>query len=447
MRRNSLQYLFLVLLLSIFFIIIHSCSNRSDETIVLVGGTILDLSLNGHSEKDLSTATIVIEGNKISAVTQGELPDTLNNSRIIDCGDKYVIPGLIDGFATINNQAYANVYLYMGITSIIAVGGGRRGDLYLSANPGPNIYLLGDVGFEPCTDAELVDQIENQVQKGIDVLLLMYKLRPEQTILVVKMASQFGIATIGELGYTSYEQGIQAGVDAFVHITRYSMDAVPQDLRVAVAENPFSDDLTSPKWKYYKYLSVLETNDREFLRYSKVLGEGDTYLMPTLSLLYLDLPDSKNPWLEPVAGKLDIADINNPADRITGKHTYDQAHLQAYKNLAVNELGLGKVYYQSGAKHLAGSATDVWGTMPGISLHTELKLLSRIGLTNREVIAAATVNFADAFGWQHTGEIKVGRDADILILDNNPIEDLNALKKIHLLLLQGKIIDRHKLLN
>lgn len=447
MNQNSLKYSLLILPLLMFLIILHSCSNQSDETIVLVGGTILDLSLNGHSEKDLSSATIVIEGSKISAVTQGELPDTLKNSRIIDCSDKYIVPGLIDGFATINNQAYANAYLYMGITSIIAVGGGRRGGLYLSANPGPNIYLLGDVGFEPCTDAELGDQIETEVQKGIDVLLLMYKLRPEQTILAVKMASQFGIATIGELGYTSYVQGMRAGVDAFVHITRYSLDAVPQDLRMAVAENPFSDDLTSPKWKYYKYLSVLDTNDRELLRYSRVLGEGNIYLMPTLSLLYLDLPDSKNPWLNPVTAILDPWNINNPADRITGKHTYDQAHLQAYKDLAVNELGLGKVYYQSGAKHLAGSATDVWGTMPGISLHTELKLLSRIGLTNREVIAAATANFADAFGWQHTGEIKAGRDADILILDTNPIKDLNALKKIHLLLLQGKIIDRHILLN
>ena len=69
----------------------------------------------------------------------------------------------------------------------------------------------------------------------------------------------------------------------------------------------------------------------------------------------------------------------------------------AYTNLALKELKIEKVYAQNGAKYLAGSATDVWGTMPGISLHTELSLLQRIGLTPAQVLATSTSNFSDAF--------------------------------------------------
>jgi imidazolonepropionase-like amidohydrolase len=110
-------------------------------------------------------------------------------------------------------------------------------------------------------------------------------------------------------------------------------------------------------------------------------------------------------------------------------------------------LKIEQSYRQAGACYLAGSATDVWGTMPGISLHVELKLLHKIGLSNRQVIAAATSNFARAFGWNHTGQMKPGCTADILILEKNPLEDLENLKQINRLFLRGREINRQKLLD
>jgi dipeptidyl aminopeptidase/acylaminoacyl peptidase len=83
--------------------------------------------------------------------------------------------------------------------------------------------------------------------------------------------------------------------------------------------------------------------------------------------------------------------------------------------------------------------------MPGISLHTELELLHRIGLSNREALAAATTNFSNAFGWK-TGKVQQGFDADILILDKNPLDDLANTKAISVLINNGKVIDREQLL-
>ena len=62
---------------------------------------------------------------------------------------------------------------------------------------------------------------------------------------------------------------------------------------------------------------------------------------------------------------IDVSGGGHSANRETGKHDYDEPHQKAYS----------KLYKERGAKYLAGSATDVWGTMPGISLHTELAKL------------------------------------------------------------------------
>ena len=109
--------------------------------------------------------------------------------------------------------------------------------------------------------------------------------------------------------------------------------------------------------------------------------------------------------------------------------------------MAVKQMDLTNAYYRAGVKFLSGSAADVWGTMPGISLHTELELLSRAGLSNREVIAAATSNFADAYNWKK-GRIEKDYCADILILDENPIASLSHLRKIDHIVLNGKILGR-----
>jgi hypothetical protein len=284
-------------------------------------------------------------------------------------------------------------------------------------------------------------------KEGYRVVLLMYRLTPDQLQAGVEKAHDLGLGTIGELGFTSYGEAISTGIDAFVHTSRYSLDAAPPEMARAVAENPFSDDLDSPKWRYYKFLIDVDPADPRFVEHASVLGESDVAIMPTCSILYLDMNDSANPWDEPVAGILDPADINNPADAETGRHTHDAEHEEAYTALANKMLVIESVYHTQGARYLAGSGTDVWGTMPGISLHTELELLTRIGLTPRQAIAAATTNIVEAFGWNNTGRVEEGRVADLLVVAANPLDDLENLKKIDTLIKDGVILDRDGLLH
>ena len=139
------------------------------------------------------------------------------------------------------------------------------------------------------------------------------------------------MATIGELGFTTYKQAIEMGVQAFVHTTRYSLDIAPEEMAKAVAEEPFSNELNSPKWKYYQFLYSLNVEDSTVIKHAQNLGSGNSYLLPTLSLLYLDFPEHKNPWNEAVAELIDSEDINNPANKETGNHDYEEELQKSYQ--------------------------------------------------------------------------------------------------------------------
>ena len=85
------------------------------------------------------------EGSPASATTD-IIATVPKGARIIDCTGKFIIPGLVDGFAGMNSQAEANANLYMGVTTVVASSDGHRGHVDLGSNPTPHIYLLDSIG-------------------------------------------------------------------------------------------------------------------------------------------------------------------------------------------------------------------------------------------------------------------------------------------------------------
>ncbi len=438
MRHSAFNLACVLALLSTFL--------PAQDRLAIVGAVVIDTADRGQSARDIENAVVLVENGIITAVGPKNHITVPDGFRIVDGTGKYLVPGLIDGFAVLNNQAYANAFLYSGVTSILAVSGGRRGPLFTRARPSPHLYPLEDVGYEPAPIEDLLARIDTVADQGARVALLMYRLTPDKLRRVANHCRERGLATIGELALTTYEQGMDFGLDAFVHTTRYSLGMAPEEHRHGVAKEPFSDDLASPKWQWYKWLSAIRPDNPRLARYAKSLAHSETYLLPTAGLLALHHPWSKNPWKEPAAVLLDPKDINQPADPETGKQDHDAAHVEAYARLAAATEIVEKAYRAAGARYLAGSGCDVWGSMPGISLVWELDALVRYGLSPREALAAATSNFADAFGWKELGEVRPGRRADILVLDEDPRVDIRAIRSISTIVLAGHLLDREKLL-
>ncbi len=419
----------------------------SDRPVIaLTGSTVLNLSDSGHLDSDLHDATVLVERGRITAVGASRDVPIPQGTRVIDVTGSYVIPGLFDGFAALDNQSFANAYLYMGVTSIIGVEGGRRDLLYMDADPGPTIYRIEGVGRFPLSTEDLLRQIDDLADRGYRAVLLMYGIGPEQISEAAARAHARGLAVVGELGRTRYSEAARAGIDAFVHTTRYSLDIAPPELAEAVAADPFGRRDPDPVLRYLGLLGSLAQNDPRLLDHATLLGSGDVALMPTLSLRAGFLSDIPNPWKEPAAALLNPADLQSPVDRDTGRPAMPEEQADQQALFSEQILMLERTYRRYGAVYLAGSGTDVFGTMPGISLHTELGLLTRIGLTRREALAATTTNIAEAFGWFYTGSVEAGHTADILVLSEDPLLDLNNLKGIRVLMKEGRIVDRAALL-
>jgi cytosine/adenosine deaminase-related metal-dependent hydrolase len=144
---------------------------------------------------------------------------------------------------------------------------------------------------------------------------------------------------------------------------------------------------------------------------------------------------------------LDPADIHLPADRATGRQPEAALPRDAMPPDTTPRLMMfEQTYRAAGAKYLAGSGTDAFGTLPGISLHTELELLVRIGLTPRQALAAATWNVGEVFGWRSIGRITPGAVGDVLIVDVDPTLTIASAKRIRTLVRAGRIVDRAPLL-
>lgn len=80
----------------------------------------------------------------------------------------------------------------------------------------------------------------------------------------------------------------------------------------------------------------------------------------------------------------------------------------------------------------------------GFDMVGEMELLKNAELSNYNILRMPTVNFATFFKENH-GTIGVGKDADFILLSSNPLEDLNALKKIEGVYFNNQFLSQEKL--
>jgi hypothetical protein len=441
------------------------------EKIAIVGATLIDVNNYGHSNNDIADSVVLIDEGKIIAVgsaTQITIPSGWTR---IDAREKFLVPGLIDGFGAMRTQAFANAYLYDGVTTVyvptILPNGGGDGELKIvrNASPGPRLFLgapmtgYSEQGSDPSdkpmldhrlhdrrlSNEQLIARVDQLADHGFRGVTISYDVWPDQIDVIVAESKRRGMATLAEPAFTPYPYAIHAGVSGLLRNDHYLLELAPPSVLVDRADNLNAGSAAS------RAICMVDPASSEVADFGAQLAKSNTALMPTLSMeATADALDVPNPWSAPSAALIMAADLDDPVDPSTGESAF-LASLTAERRKRVRDCAWHKQafearLYQLGAKYMAGSSATSYGIMPGSGLHLELTLLHRIGLSPREAIAAATSNFADIYGWRDVGRIEPGRVADVLILDADPRSDLAALDHIDKIIFRGSMLNRQSLL-
>src|SRR5919112_4369108 len=414
---------------------------NNDTMLVLVGPTLID----GTGDPPKPNAVIIVNGNRIVAITnEAEYHDRyyslINNEtttvNVLNLTGKYVIPGLFDMHAHVAgvrknsyNQNFSETALDMlldyGVTTIRNPGGPTNESIALKHNvsegniEGPEIYTAGRLLNGPqiaipfvekqiSSEEEAREEVRYQAAAGVDYIKLYVGLPPNLVKAAIDEAHSQGIRVIGHLYMTSWTDAANLGIDALTHGVPVSPFLLPSgDKREQFLENgggPFD---------HFLWLDLVDLNSTETEEMIHALVENDIPVDPTLSIYKAMLKDDG----------YDDDGFSNPQNQLRWAKV----------------LQLTKMMYDNGVQILAGTDIPNFGLIPGASLHNELELLVEAGIKPLEVIKIATNNGATALGIDdRVGTIESGKEADMIILTSNPIENISNTKGIAAVIDDGK---------
>ena len=179
---------------------------------------------------------------------------------------------------------------------------------------------------------------------------------------IIARAHQMGLATYGEFVATPYSVGVDAGVDVLVHMGRYELGVIPDEL-----QQPLVEDSEGPaSATAYDYAERLPPADLHLRNYARFLATHHAALMPAFSIYYAQLPEHRNLWKEPAAKLLNPSRVYEPTDRSTGEMDYPLLLSSVIRHLPGIDAALdGREPAQKSQPIGAAALADQRGFFPG----------------------------------------------------------------------------------
>ncbi|MDG1474600.1 MAG: amidohydrolase family protein, partial [Porticoccaceae bacterium] len=300
------------------------------------------------------------------------------------------------------------------------------------------------IGIDESSD---VDQIvDNLVTQGASFLKSYEMLSRPTYLRLLDIAKQKGLRVTGHIPLSiSLMDAIDAGLGGMQHIRNLELACANdaeglQNVRTDLltnSNNKAGSALRSQIHSLQRYSAIENFDEQRCTKIIQALARHNVFQTPTLTIntfgsqrLYSDQnwrdtydylpPLIKESWL---AQSLALSD--NSVD----------------ENALIFEdwsMKVVKLFSENNVKILAGTDTPIGFLTPGFSLHKELELLVKAGLSPREALTSATVSPAEFFNLQtQMGSLDVGKVADVLVLNKNPLEDIRHTQDINLVIAKG----------
>jgi hypothetical protein len=179
----------------------------------------------------------------------------------------------------------------------------------------------------------------------------------------------------------------------------------------------------------------LDLNSVEGRKAIAFLVEHHTVVDPTLAIRELSTATTSKPPVSFEPGVLKVAP--ELAQQLTDVPPPGPQTAQAEKVFAKDLEILGALH-RAGVPIVAGTDQAV----PGHSLHREIELYVQAGFTPMDAIQAATIMPARVMGQdKETGTVEVGKRADLILVDGNPLEDIRNIRKVEAVMTGGRMYE------
>lgn len=409
---------------------------------------------------------VAIKGDSIVRILKAGEEQDFKGRETLDGGGSYLMPGLWDmhvhfrGGDTLieENKNMLSIFLSYGITTVRDAGGDitpavlewrekiRKGEL-----AGPSIFTPGPKldGTSPAWPGSIRVEDEAGIEAALDSLeamgadyVKMYdgNLSKEAFYTIIAAAEKRGLKTTGHMPLSAdFMEAIDYGLDGSEHMY-YPLKAA----------SPKADSLTQLNIGYGMIEEIIDTYDPALAnRVFEKMSSNDVYVTPTLFIgktlsNILDVDHTQDTLL-PYMGK-GIQDTYR--GRVEGaKRARSSGSEMRQKMEEISEEMIVPMY-KSGVRILAGSDCGPFNSYvyPGESLHEELRALSRSGLTTLQALQTSVVNGPEFFDLgDRYGSVEEGKVADLLLLEKNPLENLENLQSIVAVIKAGRVHNRKDL--
>jgi len=402
----------------------------------------------------LEDQTVLIKDGIISEFGPSELMDIPEGVSIIDGENNYLLPGISDFHVHLRSKRELLSYLSYGVTTVLNMGGSEEGTSRIRTYKkmisdgsiiGPQIFTTGAIldGNPPIFSDESValstkDEAKSIVAKqkkdGYDFIKVYNNLTNDLLIAITEEADKQGIAVIGHLPRKdgrkqALQSSLKHGLKMIAHGEEYFFTFFYHEVDSLLDKGkvPYPDESEIP---YLVQLSkdskVAVTPNLSFLAMTRMQLDSIKVVHSDPELKYLSR-DVIDKWVQ-----------GNPINR-PNLERWDMREKAKYPFL----LKLTKALHDGGVLLLLGTDSSEPGMFPGKSAQIELNELVKAGLTPYEALATGSLNAGKFINKhipqaEHFGLIKPGYRADLILIDDNPLADVNSVSKLRGVMTSGK---------
>jgi len=409
-----------------------------EKVIAIQNVTLID----GTGRDPVSDAVVIIEKGLITETGKAEVVSIPSDAEIISGQGLSLLPGFIDAHFHLNNNQLPNLVLKRGTTSLRDPGAWIESydTVVKSDDPAPRLFLTGPhldmpPPAYPMNSYLIMDVIEARdavnkfADQGASAIKVYFRLPVAIIKAVCYTAHQRGIPVIAHLEITSAMQAIEAGVDGIEHITSFGTDLLPTYHAEQYRQSIVADNNARREGRYHVW-NAIDLNSGRVDSLLTFLKQKGTVVSPTLGAFEYQFSNYDT---------LTRIEAFRLGRRLVANDKTDSMKIRAFDKMK----SFTGMVHQAGIPVVVGSHSWVpYQRAAGWAFQREMELLAAAGLTNMEVIQAATIENARFLQIQErVGTIEVGKQADLLLLEGDPLQDLSAIYNVKKVMLNGVWIE------